>query len=50
MKLKGYCKIELKDKNTGKVERVEEHNMITELKLINNRLSIKYCWGNEYPS
>ena len=30
MKLKGHCKIELKDKKTGHIERVEEHNMITE--------------------
>ena len=30
MNLKGHCKIELKDKNTGHIERVEEHNMITE--------------------
>ena len=30
MKLKGHCKVELKDKRTGKVESYEEHNMITE--------------------
>lgn len=30
MKLKGHCKIELKDKKTGKVESYEEHNMVTE--------------------
>ena len=30
MKLKGHCKIELKDKKTGKIEQYEEHNMVTE--------------------
>ena len=30
MNIKGKCRIELKDKKTGKVERHEEHNMITE--------------------
>lgn len=30
MKLKGHCKVELKDKRTGKVESYEEHNMVTE--------------------
>ena len=30
MQIKGHCKIELKDKKTGKVESYEEHNMVTE--------------------
>lgn len=30
MKLKGHCKVELKDKRTGKIEQYEEHNMVTE--------------------